>query len=79
MTSIEKWHLKKEISFGNLLTSIISIAALAAWLFTLQGRVSILEARQTTLETTIISRLDTIANRQYDHLSGQHVNKGNGP
>ena len=74
MANMEKWHLNKEVSFSNLLTTIISLLAIVGWVFTLQGRVSVLESRQEKMETMIIQRLDTIANRQYDHLSREHAN-----
>lgn len=74
MTSMESWHVEKKITFGNLLTSLISITAIIVWVFTLQGRVSITEVRLDqlhsldsdrsnevkTLGDTIIRQLDTI-------------------
>jgi len=50
--SLERWHLKKEISFGNLLTSIIGITAIVVWIFALQNRVSITETRLDAIVAT---------------------------
>ena len=87
--SLERWHLKKEISFGNLLTSIIGITAIVVWIFALQNRVSINETRiEAIVETddvirsevqmmagNIMLELKTIGNRQYDHLKDHNLEK----
>lgn len=80
--SLERWHLRKEISFGNLLTSIIGITAIVVWIFALQSRVSVNETKidaiaktdtiirseVKNMSDTIMLELKTIGNRQYDHV-----------
>ena len=90
MSSLEKWHFKKEISFSNLLTTIVGLLAIIGWVFTLQADVQVLKVRQDNTETgmvslgsdmqsleiLIIQRLDSFGDRQYDHLSRQHSSSG---
>ena len=85
--SMESWHLKKEVSFGNLLTSVIGITAIVVWIFALQNRVSINETRLDaivltdgvireevqTMGANIMSELKTMGNRQYDHLKDHNA------
>ncbi len=82
MSNIERWHIAKQITIGNLITGLFALSAIGLWVLDLQNRVTVVEykAEQNTLTTLVIrqeiadgtsevlSAIGEVGDRQYRHI-----------
>ncbi len=52
-----KWHLDKRVSVGHLITTLAMVAAVSMWLLRLEGRIDLVDERDTQLNLRI-ERID---------------------
>jgi hypothetical protein len=52
-----RWHLDKRISVGHLITTIAMVAAVSMWLLRLEGRIDLIDERDTQISLRI-ERMD---------------------
>jgi hypothetical protein len=48
-----RWHLDKRVSVGHLITTIAMISAAALWLLRLEGRIDLVDLRDTQMNKRI--------------------------
>ena len=51
-----RWHLDKRVSVGHLITTLAMVSAAAFWLLRLEGRIDLVELR----DTQMIKRIEQI-------------------